>query len=170
MIGIILKVYIEKAILLIRYIIAIKGLVITLNVKSSCMLLTTNISCIQIFHKLKPLEASNSVTLVTGDTRKRFAKSLRGAIRNLKSNFPGGVAARIYESTHYSRVTLGTGTPLASGNASVMKRGGQEAIVVNSQLPTYSESEKEVRSSFCPRWPALLLLQVIPLRAINPTQ
>lgn len=58
--------------------------------------------------------------------------------------------------------------PLASGNASVMKRGGQEAIVVNSRLPTYSEREKEVWSFFCPRRPLLLLLLlVIPLRAIN---
>jgi hypothetical protein len=75
--------------------------------------------------------------------------------------------ARIYES-HYGRVTLGTGTPLASGNASVMKRGGQEAIVVNSWLPTYSGCEKAVWSFFCAA--VVLLLLVIPLRAINPTQ
>lgn len=113
-------------------------------------------------------KASNWAILVARHPREKFAKSSHGAIRNLKSNFLGGVAARIYESAYYGRVTLGTSTPLASGNASVMKRGGQEAIVVNSRLPTYSEREKEVWSFFCSCRPLLLLLLlVIPLRAIN---
>lgn len=37
-----------------------------------------------------------------------------------------------------------------------MKWGGQDAIVINSRLPTYSGREKEVWSSFCSCRPALL--------------
>jgi len=48
--------------------------------------------------------------LVARNSRDRVAISSRRTICNLKSNFPGGVAAHVYEPAHYGRVTLGTST------------------------------------------------------------